>query len=117
MGHSCNLSYSSKKKKKKKKIFHEKRKLCFVNGIFDSNSTGLHLLFNRIELVASTDGDYQFNVQCEVSHMISPLQVCVTCEVLPMSVHVTLISDQGEVIDLYPNQKNVFNIGKVSLLT
>ncbi|KAI5736398.1 hypothetical protein M8J76_002821 [Diaphorina citri] len=69
----------------------------------------------RIEFVPRSSGDFVFNIQCAVTNMLTPLELCVTCRVYPVNVTVTLTTDLGESVELYPNEDNVFDIGKINI--
>ncbi|XP_026681717.1 uncharacterized protein LOC103512453 [Diaphorina citri] len=70
---------------------------------------------HRIEFVPRSSGDFVFNIQCAVTNMLTPLELCVTCRVYPVNVTVTLTTDLGESVELYPNEDNVFDIGKINI--
>ncbi|KAL1457524.1 hypothetical protein WDU94_007744 [Cyamophila willieti] len=71
----------------------------------------------RIQFIPRSSGDVVFNVQCSISKMTHPLELVVRCRVYSVSVEVTLISDMGENMKLYPFPAvtNKYTVGRINV--
>uniref|UniRef100_A0A8D8Z6F9 Hydrocephalus-inducing protein homolog n=1 Tax=Cacopsylla melanoneura TaxID=428564 RepID=A0A8D8Z6F9_9HEMI len=71
----------------------------------------------KIQFVPRSSGDVVFHVQCSISKRSTPLELDVSCRVYSVNVEVTLISDLGENMKLYPFPAvtNTYTVGRINV--